>query len=125
MKANVGFSSQHVSSGFDTRLSGSALIKMDLENHFSISKGEVRGRPKWGTNVRAYLGRPFTSFVVDEFRQEVQSVIDADPRVEAKNTEVSSTTDMISFTSVLRFVETGIEEIISVSIDANGIVSIR
>lgn len=125
MKANVGFSSQHVSSGFDTRLSGSALIKMDLENHFGINKGEVRGRPKWGTRIRSFLGQPFTPFVVGEFRQEVQSVIDADPRVEATNIEVSSTTDMISFSAILRFVETGIEETISVSIDTNGIVSIR
>lgn len=125
MKANVGFSSQQIASGFDTRMSNTALIKMDLENHFNINEGEVRGRPKFGSKIKTFVGRPFTEYVIEEFRDEVEKVVGADPRVELSSGLITSTTDMITFEGSLKFLLSGVEEVINISIDNIGIVRIR
>lgn len=56
------------------------LAKKDLENHFSIKKGEKWENPEFGTNIPYYLFEPLDEFIIDSIRSEVVEVIDYDPR---------------------------------------------
>ena len=58
------------------------LIKADLLNELKSRKGERVMRPNFGTTVYDILMNPLDEFVIEEIRDEVQRVIEKDPRVE-------------------------------------------
>ena len=58
------------------------LIKIDLLNELRARKGERVMRPNFGTTIYDILMNPIDEFVIEEVREEVQRVIEKDPRVE-------------------------------------------
>ena len=64
------------------------LIKHDLLNHFNIKYGEKLMKPTFGCGIWNYLFDPFTSDVTDKIVEEVKTIIDYDPRVNADNITV-------------------------------------
>jgi phage baseplate assembly protein W len=77
-------------------LTGLELAKKDLENHFSIKKGEKWSNPEFGTNIPYYLFQPIDEFVAQSIRDEVIEVIDYDPRFELIDDNIEVTEDTYS-----------------------------
>lgn len=57
------------------------LVKRDLLNHLHTKRGERLMRPSFGTNIHMYLFDPFDSVVRQNIIDEVEEVIDSEPRV--------------------------------------------
>lgn len=70
-----------------------ALAKKDLENHFSITKGEKWQLPDFGTNIPYYLFEPLTDTVVELIKEDVISVVSYDPRLEIINNNIQVNED--------------------------------
>jgi phage baseplate assembly protein W len=63
------------------RLEDSDLIKRDLLNHFAIRKGEKLTNPDFGSSINDLIMEPLTESTKNALLEEIQSIIDADPRV--------------------------------------------
>lgn len=88
-------------------LSGLELAKKDLENHFSITKGEKWSNPEFGTNISHYLFQPLDDFVVESIQQEVVEVIDYDPRwelIDSDNITVEEDKNSLTVSLNVRYV---------------------
>lgn len=57
------------------------LVKRDLLNHLHTKRGERLMRPSFGTNIHMYLFDPFDNVVRQNIIDEVEEVIDSEPRV--------------------------------------------
>ncbi len=66
-----------------------ALIKQDLINHFHIRKGEKLENPRFGTIIWDILFEPLTEDVKQLILEDVTTIINYDPRVQASNIVVS------------------------------------
>ena len=64
-----------------TKLTDHDLIKRDLLNHFAIRKGEKVGNPGFGSGVLDLVFEPLTEEVKNLLLEEIQAVINNDPRV--------------------------------------------
>jgi phage baseplate assembly protein W len=62
------------------------LIKRDLLNHFYTKKGERLMRPQFGSIIWDLLMNPEDAFTEDDIKQDIERIIDTDPRVELINT---------------------------------------
>jgi len=58
------------------------LIKRDLLNHFGIRRGEKVMNPTFGTSIHDLIMDPLTEDTKNLLLDEIQQVIDYDPRVE-------------------------------------------
>ena len=65
------------------------LIKQDLLNHFYIRQGERLMQPTFGTIIWDLLFEPLTEQVKDLILQNVNQIINYDPRVSANNVTVT------------------------------------
>ena len=72
------------------RITDFALIKRDLLNHFNTRKGEKLMRPTFGCDIWNYLFEPMTEEVKNKIVDEVKTVIDYDPRVNADSINITS-----------------------------------
>ena len=61
------------------------LIKRDLLNHFYTKKGERLMRPQFGSIIWDLLMNPEDSSTEDDIKQDIERIIDTDPRVELIN----------------------------------------
>jgi len=93
------------------------LAKKDLENHFSIKKGEKWSNPAFGTDIPLYLFQPLDELTVDLIRQEVIEVIDYDPRfvLEDRDITVSEDTHTITIEVTVRYVPLNIVDVLLIS----------
>lgn len=69
------------------------LVKQDIVNHFYIRKGEKLMNPDFGTVIWDLLFEPFTEEVKKLIVEDVEQIINYDPRI-AINSVVIDTTDM-------------------------------
>lgn len=83
-------------SGFSTvertkkfRLTDFELIKRDINNHFSIRKGEKLMNPEFGTIIWDTLFEPLNDDTKNVIMQDIKRIIGSDPRVGAKNVTVT------------------------------------
>ncbi len=67
-------------SNIPQQLTGLALAKRDLENHFQIRKGEKWTNPNFGSMLPFYVHEPLDTITVDLVKQDVLDVISYDPR---------------------------------------------
>jgi phage baseplate assembly protein W len=78
-----GFST--VNNNFDSsKLTDTDLIKRDLLNHFAIRKGEKLMNGEFGTSLRDLIMDPLTDETKAIVIQEVNAVIENDPRVRSE-----------------------------------------
>ena len=64
------------------KLQDTELVKRDLLNHFGIRRGEKLMNPTFGTSVHDLIMDPLTEETKNALIDEIQQVIDHDPRVE-------------------------------------------
>lgn len=67
------------------KLTDTDLIKRDLLNHFAIRKGEKLMNGNFGTSLRDLIMDPLTEQTKQIIVQEVNDVINNDPRVVPEN----------------------------------------
>jgi phage baseplate assembly protein W len=87
MSTYRGFST--INNGRKARLTDFELAKQDLINHFYIRKGEKLHNPEFGTNIWFLLFEPYTDAVKDQINEDIRSIINYDPRINADNIVVT------------------------------------
>jgi len=65
-------------------LTDSELVKRDLLNHFYTRKGERFMRPDFGCIVWDLLMEPDSPGLQDQIKEDIERIIDLDPRVKYK-----------------------------------------
>jgi phage baseplate assembly protein W len=84
-----GFSSNETKNNF--KLYDIELVKRDLMNHFYIRKGEKLENPNFGTIIWDMLFENFTSEVQRLITEDVEQIINYDPRVKVNTLTIDST----------------------------------
>ena len=84
-----GFSSNETKNNF--KLYDIELVKQDLMNHFYIRKGEKLENPNFGTIIWDMLFENFTSEVRRLITEDVEQIINYDPRVKVNALTIDST----------------------------------
>ena len=84
-----GFSSNETKNNF--KLYDMELVKRDLLNHFYIRKGEKLENPNFGTIIWDMLFENFTSEVRRLITEDVEQIINYDPRVKVNTLTIDST----------------------------------
>jgi phage baseplate assembly protein W len=84
-----GFSSNEIKNNF--KLYDIELVKRDLMNHFYIRKGEKLENPNFGTIIWDMLFENFTSEVRRLITEDVEQIINYDPRVKVNALTIDST----------------------------------
>lgn len=98
------------------------LIKQDLFNHFYTRQGERLMNPTYGTIIWDILFEPLTPQVKDLITQNVNTIINYDPRLQAENVIVSSYDSGIQIQCTLRFLPYNLQQSLQLRFDqANGL----
>ena len=84
-----GFSSNEFKNNF--KLYDMELVKRDLLNHFYIRKGEKLENPNFGTIIWDMLFENFTPEVQKLITEDVQQIINYDPRIRVAALTIDST----------------------------------
>lgn len=84
-----GFSSNETKNNF--KLYDIELVKRDLMNHFYIRKGEKLENPNFGTVIWDMLFENFTPEVKKLITQDVEQIINYDPRIRVNALTIDST----------------------------------
>ena len=84
-----GFSSNETKNNF--KLYDIELVKRDLMNHFYIRKGEKLENPNFGTIIWDMLFENFTSEVRRLITEDVEQIINYDPRIQVTTLTIDST----------------------------------
>jgi len=79
-------------------LSGLELAKQDLLNHFKIRKGEKWTDPEFGSNLELYVFDPLDQQTQDAIEEEVNAIINYDPRFEVNDSDIRVVHDTHSVT---------------------------
>ena len=98
-----GFST--ISNNFgSSKLTDTDLIKRDLLNHFAIRKGEKLMRGNFGTSLRDLIMDPLTEETKQLIIEEVNAVINNDPRVRPEEVTLDEYENGLQVQIVLRYV---------------------
>lgn len=84
-----GFNSQDSKNGF--KAYDIDLVKQDIINHFYIRKGEKLMNPDFGTVIWDLLFEPFTEDVKNLIVEDVEQIINFDPRIAINSVSIDST----------------------------------
>ena len=84
-----GFSSREVKTNY--KLYDIDLVKQDIINHFYIRKGEKLMNPDFGTVIWDLLFEPFTEEVKKFITEDVEQIINYDPRIAINSVSIDST----------------------------------
>jgi phage baseplate assembly protein W len=84
-----GFNSKDAVNGFKSY--DIDLVKQDIVNHFNIRKGEKLMNPEFGTIIWDVLFEQFTPEVKKLVIQDVETIINYDPRISINAIAVDST----------------------------------
>ena len=100
------------------RKTDSDLIKIDLLNHLFTRKGERLMMPNFGTSIQDLLFEPMDQLLETRIGNEIQTVIDYDPRIELINMSVNADEDRNKLTIeiLLRFIELKIVDTINLDL---------
>jgi phage baseplate assembly protein W len=87
-----------------SKLTDTDLIKRDLLNHFAIRKGEKLMNGDFGTSVRDLIMDPLTDDTKALLIQEVNAVIENDPRVRSEGITLDEYQNGLQVEMSLRYV---------------------
>jgi phage baseplate assembly protein W len=93
------------------------LIKQDLVNHFNIRKGEKLYQPEYGTIIWDAIFEPFTDTLKQRVLDDVQSIINSDPRVEVDGLALQEKEFGLQIQCVLRYVDYDVSEALQLTFD--------
>ena len=98
-----GFSTVNNNFG-SSKLTDTDLIKRDLLNHFAIRKGEKLMNGEFGTSLRDLIMDPLTEETKQLIIEEVNTVINSDPRVRPEEVTLDEYENGLQIQIVLRYV---------------------
>ena len=98
------------------------LIKQDLFNHFYTRQGERLMQPAFGTIIWDLLFEPLTSEVKNLVLENINQIVNYDPRVKAENVTVTAYDQGIQVQCTLVFLPYNISQTLQLRFDqANGL----
>jgi len=101
-----------------------AVIKQDIINHFHIRQGEKLENPEFGTIVWDVLYEPLTDNLKQAIVENVEEIINYDPRVAADNVIVDSYESGIQIECVITYLNYSIAETMILQFDQSiGLIS--
>lgn len=127
-KASIGddFSQEFRYRGFSSRefrknykLNDFELVKQDIINHFYIRKGEKLENPTFGTIIWDILFEQFTPEVKSAIANDVQEIINFDPRVVVNSVIVDTTEQGMRIEAELVYLPFNLVDIMVLSFDRN------
>lgn len=95
------------------------LIKQDLLNHFHISQGEKLENPEFGTIIWDVLFDPLTADLENAIKEDVDRIINSDPRVRAESVLITPYESGIQIEMELTYVKYNISEKMKLTFDQN------
>jgi phage baseplate assembly protein W len=99
------------------------LVKQDIINHFNIRKGEKLMNPEFGTIIWELLFEQFTPEVRKLITQDVETIVNYDPRIAINAIAVDSTDQGIRIEADIIYVPFNVNEKMTFDFDRdNGIV---
>lgn len=113
---------------FDTTLAvgfrrtNADLIKIDLINHLFTRRGERVMMPNYGTALQDLLFESLDDLLKTRVANEIQTVLDADPRIELLNMSVSADEQYNKLTVdiLVRFIELDVIDNINLDLPLAG-----
>lgn len=100
------------------------LIKQDLLNHFYTRQGERLMNPTFGTIIWDLLFEPLTEQIKDLILQNVNQIINYDPRIKAESVIVTAYESGIQIECQLTYLSYNLSESIRLRFDqANGLLA--
>jgi phage baseplate assembly protein W len=116
-----GFNSRDSANGFKSY--DIDLVKQDIVNHFNIRKGEKLMNPEFGTIIWDILFEQFTPEVKKLVIQDVETIINYDPRISINAIAVDSTDQGIRIEADIAYRPFNVNEKMTFDFDKeNGII---
>jgi phage baseplate assembly protein W len=116
-----GFNSNDPANGFKSY--DIDLVKQDIQNHFNIRKGEKLMNPSFGTIIWDMLFEQFTPEVRKLIIQDVETIINYDPRIAINDVLVDSTDHGIRVSADITYLPFNVNEKMTFDFDkANGLI---
>jgi phage baseplate assembly protein W len=103
-----GFNSSNTKSNF--KLYDIDLVKQDIINHFYIKKGEKLMNPDFGTIIWDLLFEPFTEEVKKLITDDVETIINYDPRIVINAVVVDATDFGIRISADITYIPFNVNE---------------
>jgi phage baseplate assembly protein W len=98
------------------------LIKQDLFNHFYTRQGERLMQPEFGTIIWDLLFEPLTPEIKNLVLENINQIVNYDPRVKAENVTVTAYDQGIQVQCTLIFLPYNISQTLQLRFDqANGL----
>ena len=103
------------------RRTGAELVKSDLLYHMFTKKGERVMMPDFGTNLQDLVFEPNDPITRTQILNEIQAVIDQDPRVELIRSTLTfdENSHMITVDVLLRFIELEVVDTLNITFPSN------
>ncbi len=112
-----GFSSKEASNNY--KLYDIDLVKQDLINHFYIRKGEKLENPEFGTVIWDMLFEQFTEDVKNIIAQDVEDIINYDPRIAVNEVQIDTTEQGIRIQADIVYIPFNVNERMTFNFDKN------
>ena len=102
-----GFSSYEFPKTGSFKLNDLELVKLDILNHIFTRPGERVMMPTYGTIIPELVFEPMSLDLVEIVTEELERVIDADPRVALVELDVTASVDELTLNAAvtLRYIE--------------------
>lgn len=101
------------------------LIKQDLINHFHIRQGERLMQPNFGTIIWSLLFEPLTEQLKDLVLQNVNEILNHDPRIQAENVLITPYDTGLQIQATLKYIPYNIQQNLQLKFDqANGLLTL-
>jgi len=110
-----GFSSNNNKKNY--KLYDLDLVKQDLLNHFYIRKGEKLENPSFGTVIWDVLFENFTEEVKTLVAQDIEDILNYDPRITVNSVIVDSTDQGLRIEADVTYLPFNINERMSLNFD--------
>ena len=94
-----------------------ALVKQDLINHFNVRQGERLMQPTFGTIIWDLLFEPLTEDFKNLIIQNVNKIINYDPRISAQQVIVTEYEHGIQIECILKYLPYNISEALKLRFD--------
>lgn len=93
------------------------LAKQDLFNYLNIKKGEKLMNPNFGTIIWGMLFEPLTTEVRTAITNDINTIINYDPRISADKVTVSEYQNGIQIMLELRYIPTNQTDLLQLNFD--------
>lgn len=93
------------------------LIKRDLANALNIQKGEMPGRPEYGTNLWTYVFENQSTNTTQDMLAELQRVAGGDPRLSLQDAQIYPQENGIRIELFVRVVNSSETQLLSLFLD--------